>query len=151
MAMLDKSEEVLNSLRDVVVIADDTLLREIATFDNHGSGGVTYQEACELHYRGLRDLIHHHGLRMDFEKHSWYPMEAIELRAFVPEAGNPVSFGIAIAILLFDDLINGRHEYMEARSGQKTLKVINDLPTELSDPILAGLSILRVRVRSATP
>lgn len=76
--------------------------------------------------------------------HFGYPMEAIELRAFVPDADNLLSFGVAIAILVFDDLNpNGSgRDHMCDRKNNKTLDAIGRLPSEYSKPIFAGLTQL---------
>ena len=93
------ADHLTDRIRRLIRSADDDVLRDVARHDNYGGGGVTYEEACELHYRGLREVILKNGCRADWPKHFWYPMEAVELRGFVPDRGEPMSFALAVLIL----------------------------------------------------
>lgn len=138
-----KVHSIASSLTALIASTDDEVLRDISRYDNHGGGGVTYEEACELHFTGLKDLIGKHNCRADWSEHYWYPLEAVELRAFVPDSGDSRSFAVAILILLLDDLVDGRREHMEERSSQRYLKRYEALPVEYSQMIFDGLKILR--------
>ena len=139
----NESETLKTKIKELIVSANDEELREIASFDNHGGGGVTYEEAYQLHFQNLKKMIAQNDCRADWNEHYWYPMEAVELRAFCQKAGNQVFFGVAIAILLLDDLEGGGRDYLEERSSERYLQSYQELPKEFSVPILAGLHILQ--------
>lgn len=138
-----ETEMLKTEIKELITSANDEVLRDIASFDNHGGGGVTYEEACQLHFQSLKDLITQNDCHADWSKHYWYPMEAVELRAFVPQASNPISFGVAIALLLLDGLDDGGRDHMEARSSERYLQSYRKLPKEFSVPIFAGLNVLQ--------
>lgn len=136
---------ITSPLTALIASTDDEVLRDISRYDRHGGGGVTYEEACELHFKGLKDLIHKHNCRAKWSEHYWYPMEAIELRAFVPEGGDTQSFATAILILLLDDIEGGGREHMEARSSKRFLKSYRALPPKYSEVIFDGLKSLDIK------
>lgn len=129
-------------LKRAIRSASDEVLHDIARYDNHGGGGVTYEEACALHFDGLKDLIDRCDCEPDWPRHYWYPMEAVELRAFVPEGGDPLSFGVAVSLLMLDDLLGNEKDHMAARSSDGFLAAYRALPEAYSKPILTGLERL---------
>ncbi|TDT75451.1 hypothetical protein BDE40_2182 [Litoreibacter halocynthiae] len=137
-----KTHSIASSITALIASTDDEVLRDISRYDNHGGGGVTYEEALELHFKGLKDLIGRHNCRADWSKHYWYPMEAVELRAFVPDNGDNKSFAVATLFLLLDDIEDGGRDHMEARSSQRFLKSYQALPSEYSKLIMDGLKYL---------
>lgn len=134
---------IVSSLTDLIASADDEVLRDISRYDSHGGGGVTYEESCELHFKGLKDLIENHNCRANWSEHYWYPLEAVELRTSVPDGGDSSSFAVAILILLLDDIEDGGREHMEGRSSDRYLKRYETLPKEYSQLIFHDLRILR--------
>ena len=135
---------MISALKKVIRAASDDVLKDIARYDRHGGGGVTYEEACALHFAGLEDLIDRCDCEPDWARHSWYPMEAVELRGFVPHGDNPASFGVAIAILILDDFLGGERDQMQFRRGQDYFAAYRALPEAQSRPILTGLKALEL-------
>ena len=131
-----------SKIRALIASADDAVLRDISRYDNHGGGGVSYEQACEMHFQGLKDMINMHNCTAVWSEHYWYPMEAVELRAFVPDSGDSISFAMAVLILLLDDIQDGGRDHMEARSGERYLQRYRTLPEEHSHLIFDGLEIL---------
>ena len=136
------ADHLTDRIRRLIRSADDDVLRDVARHDNHGGGGVTYAEACELHYAGLRDVIFENDCRAYWPKHFWYPMEAVELRAFGPDRGEPMSFALAVLILLLDDREQGEQDHMEFRTSDRYVQAYRKLPKEHSGVILTGLDRL---------
>ena len=143
MSETTKTETLKAEIKSLITSATDEVLLDIARYDNHGGGDVTYEEACQLHFQGLKELITQYDCRFEWSKHYWYPLEAVQLRACVPQADNSVSFGVAIALLLLDDLHHGCRDYMEMRLSEKYLQSYQRLPDAFSVPILAGINVLQ--------
>ena len=138
------SSSITSKITKLIASASDEVLRDISRYDNYGGGGgVTYQQACEMHFHGLKDMIGKHNCRAIWSEHFWYPMEAVELRGYVPDNGDSLSFGVAILILLLDDIEDGGRDHMEARSSERYLKSYRALPPEFSKLIFDGLNILK--------
>ncbi|MEM9871527.1 MAG: hypothetical protein AAF822_09735 [Pseudomonadota bacterium] len=133
---------IASRITALIASTSDEVLRDISRYDNHGGGGVTYEQACDMHFHGLKDIIRNHNCRADWSEHYWYPMEAVELRAFVPDKGDSWSFAVAILVLLLDDLEDGGRDHMEARSSERFLKSYRALPPDCSKLISDGLKIL---------
>lgn len=137
------SSFITSKITKLIASASDEVLRDISRYDNHGGGGVTYEQACDMHFDGLKDMISKHNCRAVWSEHYWYPMEAVELRAFVPDNGSSLSFAVAILILLLDDIEDGGRDHMEARSSERYLKSYQALSPEFSKLIFDGLNILK--------
>jgi len=126
----------------LIASTSDEILRDISQYDNHGGGGVTYEQACGMHFHGLKDMIDNYNCRADWSEHYWYPMEAVELRAFVPDNGDSRSFAVATLILLLDDIEGGGRGHMEVRSSERFRNSYRALPPGYSKLILDGLKAL---------
>ncbi|WP_299773522.1 hypothetical protein [uncultured Tateyamaria sp.] len=137
-----RPSSIASKITALIASTNDEILRDISRYDNHGGGGVTYEQACDMHFHGLKDMISNHNCRADWSEHYWYPMEAVELRAFVPDNGDSWSFAVAILILLLDDIEDGGRDHMEARSSERFRKSYRALPPDYSKLISDGLKIL---------
>ena len=69
-------------------------------------------------------------------------MEAVELRAYGPDRGEPMSFALAVLIVLLDDLEQGEKDHMELRISAKYVHAYRKLPEEHSGAMLTGLDRL---------
>lgn len=125
---------------------DDETLRDISRYDNHGGGGVTYEEACELHFQGLKSIIEEHDGHVIWSEHYWYPMEAVELRGYTPEQGKLESLGVAILVLLIDDLESGDRDHLAMRTDDRYLNAYLSLPSSYSDLIMEALQVLEEQI-----
>ena len=137
-----KRSSIASKITFQIASTSDEILRDISRYDNHGGGGVTYEQACDMHFHALKDMIGNNNCRADWPKHYWYPLEAVELRAFVPDNGDNRSFAVAILILLLDDIEDGGRDHMEERSSERFLKSYRALPSPYSKLISDGLKIL---------
>lgn len=139
----DQNEQfVVSKIKALITSAEEELLRDISRYDNHGDGNVTYEQACNMHSEGLKDLIYTHGCKVNWSEHYWFPMEAVELRAFVPNKGDSRSFAISILLLLLDDIEDGGRDHMQSRSDERYITKYRTLPKEYRKLIFEGLKIL---------
>ena len=137
-------EEAKLALVEIVKVADTEFLKEISKWDFHGDGSLkSYDDVCARHFEELENLVVDFDCVAKFERHFWYPLEAIELRTLVPERGSLESYGIGLAILLINDLVERYPRYYMDRRNEKHVSAVLNLPSTIQVPLQAGIFALK--------
>ena len=97
----------------------------------------------KMHFDALVQLIQNWNCEVTNSKDmSWYPLEAIELCSHGLQQEQVEAFAIATAILIIDDHLYERFDYMDFRLENLGLPTYEGLPEKYRDPIMAGIRLL---------